>query len=564
MPPKKPPKRLTDISLENVGDYLANYCMSVSKKSFVMIGSLNLAALSIDDEASWSSPDVRYHRTYQQDHERQAFTYVDECIHWLREQFFSSIPWYCHQALVNHILLVLSKATHTAKATFRKTAGGPQADWNRHVVYVTVRFVKTILHPRVKKLDLNHIGPKALRDEIYRGLEQLSGLETLNLGSGSGPAAASGSSGTEIIRKRVFMSFKYLRNLTSLTFTNECQNDTLAVVGQNCRQLSYLDIAGSQGVTDQGASWLQGCKELATLDLYQTSISIEGYAQLLLALPKLNSVGRCDAFGQILEYLSTYNRDPVKLCIKYFHSRDVSYDQLRLLTATCPKLTHVSLYVDEDAGNLLEPLISLQELSEVKLLACNFYTDKVDELLQHKGRQLTLLHLEHIDELDMNALCCIAENCPNLNRLVFFSCDFVENFGQSLSDKKFPSPPFKHLQSLVCVSESAPNIIEFLLVHAKNLKSVQFGSTAWFNDDTVAKVLAKGALKWVEEIRILRSYELTMRAVCALLEQCPNLHILAEMDGWEGISQPELLRLRKKIKEENLDLDTFIAWSVTG
>ena len=278
----------------------------------------------------------------------------------------------------------------------------------------------------------------------------------------------------------------------------------------------------------------------------------------------LFSVGRCDAFGQVLEYLSVYNRDPVQFAIQYFHSRDVSYEQLRLLTKMCPKLTHVSLYVDEDAGNLLEPLISLENLSEVKLLACNFYTDKVDELLISKGSNLTLLHLEHIDELDMNALCCIAENCPNLDRLVFFSCDFVENFGSSLAEKRFILPPFEKLQSLVCVSESAPNIIEFLLVHAKNLKSVQFGSTAWFNDDTVTKVLAKGALKFVEEIRILRSYELTMLAVSALLETCPNLHILAEMDGWEGIGQIELAQLRKRIKDENLDLDTFIAWSVTG
>jgi len=230
----------------------------------------------------------------------------------------------------------------------------------------------------------------------------------------------------------------------------------------------------------------------------------------------------------------------------------------------CQGLTHVSLYVDEDAGNLLEPLNFLQELCEVKLLACNFYTDKVDQLLRAKGHQLTLLHLEQIDELDMNALCCIAENCPNLKRLVFFSCDFVENFGSSLTDKKFEIPPFELLESLVCVSESAPNVIEFLLVHARKLKSVQFGSTAWFNDDTVAKVLSKGALKMVEEIRILRSYELTMKAVNALLESCPNLHVLAEMDGWEGICAAELTRLRKRIKEENLDLDTFIAWSVTG
>ena len=55
-----------------------------------------------------------------------------------------------------------------------------------------------------------------------------------------------------------------------------------------------------------------------------------------------------------------------------------------------------------------------------------------------------------------------------------------------------------------------------------------------------------------------------MRAVNALLDHCPYLHILAEMDGWEGISQAELVQLRKMIKDENLDLDTFIAWSVTG
>ena len=198
------------------------------------------------------------------------------------------------------------------------------------IFFVTFRFVKITLHPRVKKLDLNNIGPKALRDEIYRGLEQLSGLETLNLGSGSGPGSTAGTSGTEIIRKRVFMSFKFLQNLTSLSFTNECQNETLAVVGQNCRHLSHLDIAGSQAVTDQGASWLLGCKDLTTLDLYQTAISIEGYAQLLLALTGLQSVGRCDAFGQILEYLATYNRDQIQLSIKYFHSRDVSYEQVKM------------------------------------------------------------------------------------------------------------------------------------------------------------------------------------------------------------------------------------------
>ena len=78
---------------------------------------------------------------------------------------------------------------------------------------------------------------------------------------------------------------------------------------------------------------------------------------------------------------------------------------------------------------------------------------------------------------------------------------------------------------------------------AENLKSVQFGSTAWFNDQIVSNVLAKwdslnifvihmaiydhyscrNALKQIEEIRILRSYELSMGAVQQLIEACPRL-----------------------------------------
>ena len=108
-----------------------------------------------------------------------------------------------------------------------------------------------------------------------------------------------------------------------------------------------------------------------------------------------------------------------------------------------------------------------------------------------KGLQLQLLHLEHVDELDMASLRLIAQTCPNLAKLVFLNCDFVENFGTNLSTESFSATTFHKLESLVCVSECAPNVIEFLLVQAKNLRNVQFGSTAWFNDQIVSSVLAR-------------------------------------------------------------------------
>ena len=98
----------------------------------------------------------------------------------------------------------------------------------------------------------------------------------------------------------------------------------------------------------------------------------------------------------------------------------MSHHQLRLLSNMCPFLTNVSIYVDEDMGDLLTPLTVLEQLRELKLLACNFYNDRVDALLLKSGHRLQTLHLEHIDELDMNALCCIADTCINLEKLVFF------------------------------------------------------------------------------------------------------------------------------------------------
>ena len=133
MPPKKPPKRLTYLALEKVGEYLINFCDGVSIKSYEMINntteetvnssSTSPGAATDHQEDEWNAPDMRHHRTMVQDRERLAFNYVDEKIYWLQDQIFSSIPWYCHQSLVEQVLKVLSKATQNAKTIFRKTAG---------------------------------------------------------------------------------------------------------------------------------------------------------------------------------------------------------------------------------------------------------------------------------------------------------------------------------------------------------------------------------------------------------------------------------------------------------
>ena len=54
---------------------------------------------------------------------------------------------------------------------------------------------------------------------------------------------------------------------------------------------------------------------------------------------------------------------------------------------------------------------------------------------------------------------------------------------------------------------------------------------------------------------------MTMRAVYNLIMSCPQLRVLGEIDGWEGVTGQDIAELRDKIKDNNWDLDIDCTWS---
>ena len=72
---------------------------------------------------------------------------------------------------------------------------------------------------------------------------------------------------------------------------------------------------------------------------------------------------------------------------------------------------------------------------------------------------------------------------------------------------------------------------------------------------------ARGGLRHLTDLVILRSYELSMSAVESLISCCPRLTMLGEMDGWEGVTSQQISELREKIKKYNWDLDIDCTWS---
>ena len=104
---------------------------------------------------------------------------------------------------------------------------------------------------------------------------------------------------------------------------------------------------------------------------------VSGYAQLVQGLTRLSNIGRCDQFGEVMEFIAKQRSHAPSLQIKHLHTRDMTFHQLHLTVTFCPLIEHVNLYVDEDLGHLLSPLSKLQNLKELHLLACNFHSDKV-------------------------------------------------------------------------------------------------------------------------------------------------------------------------------------------
>lgn len=196
-------------------------------------------------------------------------------------------------------------------------------------------------------------------------------------------------------------------------------------------------------------------------------------------------------------------------------------------------------------------VIGLNQLTKLKLLSCDFFADQIRDVLQVKGCNLTSLNLEHVDEIDMNALIYISQFCPDLKKLVLCNCNLM----QSTSIRRYKLPPFMNLESLTLIGECSIQHLEYLLCNAHRLKFIHFGTQIITNDELFEKVFLRNELSQLEEIRILYSDYLTKKTAYALVNNCTSLQKLFEIESWLNVMPWEFDELKRYIKEKNFDVD---------
>ena len=462
---------------------------------------------------------------------------VIEIAHDLFERF---VPYYLYKPLSDEVIKGISQLVEKCKEAieFKANMAKFLAQIN-----VALSLAKSLISVKLRIIDFDEM-PKMLRSAYYSQLSQMNGVEWLSLGS------VSGGWKTYDMEQILVDGLRNMNHLRHLCLNYDCTDNVLKTLAANCPNLMSLDITNSKNINNASIDILVDLKNLQAIQLYRTSVSMEGFINILLHLPELRDIGRYDDLGRCLEYIDDYYPTYGNFRMENFVSLQATTKQIQLLCEKCPNLKSISLFHNVLLLDLMA-VIGLNHLSKLKLLSCDFFADQIRDVLEVKGCNITTLNLEHVDEIDINALVYISQFCPDLKTLILCNCNLM----QSTSIRKYKLPPFMNLENLTLIGECTSAHLEFLLFNAHRLKFVHFGTQIITTDEFFEKVFLRNELNYLEEIRILHSDYLTLKTAYALVNNCVRLEKLFEIESWLNVMPWEFDELKSYIKVKNFDVD---------
>ncbi|XP_026321541.1 uncharacterized protein LOC113231421 isoform X3 [Hyposmocoma kahamanoa] len=511
----KQPKKLEHLALNSLGDWVA-------KK----------AEMNMEPVADMAQRDIS-----------GAHIILAKIVDSTRTFLEYNVPWMLHDLLADQVIRALTELLDKIKKSlgFRGSMGKFVSQMNVAVKMAEVLFTKNLTYVSMDEI------PKMLRSVYYINMHKLTGLVYLNLGS------LSGGWKTADMEESVVQALQTLHCLKYLVINYDCTDNILKCIVQNCPKLEKLDISSSKCITNDSVNIMLKLMHLRSVQLYRTFVTLEGFTKLLINCKTLEDLGRCDEIGKILEYIDLTNSDARPLNLKVYVSRYATLHQLQLSVEMCPFIRSMTVFHNTLQNDLMV-LIGLRDLRELKLLSCDFYADQVKQVLQVKGCNLAHLHLEHVDQIDLNALMYISQMCPLLESMTFYNCTLIQH--TSLYTKKLEISPYRNLKKLTIVAKCTEEQLMFLLSNCLNVEFIQIGTAVQMTDDFVIKLLNKNPLIHLRELRIMQSDFMTMTSVKSIVESCMCLEVLVELESWTLLTENDREYIRDYIRVNNLNINT--------
>ncbi|XP_048486745.1 uncharacterized protein LOC105387298 [Plutella xylostella] len=456
-----------------------------------------------------------------------------------------NVPWMLYDPLAIECIRALTELLDKIKQAlgFRVAMGKFVSQMNIAVSMIEVVFTQSLTFLSIDTI------PKIMRSVFYNKLHMLTGLEFLNLGS------LSGGWKTSDMEVSIIQALKELHRLKYLCINYDCTDNILRCIVANCTNIQKLDVSSSKSITDDSIDIIAKLKSLKSIQLYRTFVTVGGFAKLLIRCKKLEDIGRCDDIGRVLEYIDLSDSEAPPFYLTTYVSRYAPQNHLQLAVDMCPYIRCMTVFHNRNSVQSdLMVLIGLKDLRDLKLLSCDFYADQLKQVLQVKGCNITHLHLEHVDQIDLNALMYISQMCPLLESFTLYNCTLIQH--TSLYTKKLDLLPFRNLKRFTCVATCTHEQLMFVLANSLNVEFVHVGTAVELTDEFILKLLDKNPLIYLKELRILQTDCLTITSLQSIIESCMCLEVLVELESWSLLTDSDREYIRNYIKVNNFNIDT--------
>nr|CAD7411304.1 unnamed protein product [Timema poppensis] len=465
----------------------------------------------------------------------------------------------------------------------------------RNNTYVMMDLLYVLLDGSIKQLDHTAGDINSwLRPEesaaLFSRLEQCgaTGLHELTVKVRLDPRTFGGSRKSETYANLYF--HRVLRNglashLRSLVLHSVCDNAILGLLGKQCPHLRHLDATSSWLVDDGGIIQLcfrdpelhlnssyshygnsndyfarqflsvsdieltSCCRTLHEVRIQDTNTSEVGVLLLLLFLPNLRSLGGFIYYRNVGDAVVSLYRSKAGLQLSLTDLWDtcLSQEKAQLVSEAAPLLS--SLYT---RGTCLENVGVFTNLTSVTVdfdfIDC---ARALEQYLFQHGKRLRKLVL--VDQMHSVDITMLAELCPDL-----------EELGAKVEGAWWGEPGTMLTNLNTCrVRVGCTETLRALLVHSPNLAHLEVileeerysEGVDVFDDSLVSYTVAENPCLAKLRVFMMRSEcNLTVLTVHLLINACPALKFVGELQMWAGVAERDVEELAADIRDRNLDL----------
>ncbi len=271
-------------------------------------------------------------------------------------------------------------------------------------------------------------------------------------------------------------------------------------------------------------------------------------------------------------------QSPRLLLTEFFPSQEYYFHedwQMEMAVRFCPYISKVFFIFHEQCVPSYQVLEPFEYLRELDLFGGSFYDDGVARLLEVRGAGIVRLNLMCVRGVDYRAIAKISVDCPKLESLGLTHCELGEfrPRGDPNSDAEYErrvahaamarearqtATTFAHVEEVVVLSPCRAQYLAFLLGRCPNVRRISLGQSVEVDDEVVAAIYSRHGLARLEEFHLERctSTALTLNSLALLINECPELSVVSDIQAWAGVEPKEVGTFREMCHESNYALDT--------